>query len=100
MRSQEVYNPILAEINVFKFEIFSSVLTSFELIVFVTAYSGHLTCRAIKAYDSRSESGLAAFNVITHGVEDGISPALSKNRLATKPANCDFPLPGFPEMYK
>ena len=95
-----VYNLIFEEISVLKFEIFSSVLTALELRVFVIAYSGHSTCRAIKAYDSKSESGLAAFNVITHEVEDGISLASSKNRLATRPANCDFPLPGFPEMYK
>ena len=100
MSSQEVYSSILAEISVFKLEILSSVLISLELRAFVTAYSGHFTCRAIKAYDSRSESGLAAFKVITHGVDNGISLASWKKRLATRPASCDFPLPAFPEMYK
>ena len=66
----------------------------------VTAYSGHFNCRAIKAYDHKSESGLAAFKVITNGAADGISFASSKKRLATRPANCDLPLPGFPQMYR
>ena len=46
--------------------IFSSTVESFELRVSTIEYSGHFKCRANEAYDSRSESGLAAFNVITN----------------------------------
>ena len=95
-----VYKSIFVATSVFKFVIFSSVVISLELRMFVTAYSGHFNCRTKEAYDSRSESGFAAFNVITHGAADGIAFASSKKRLATRRANCDLPLPGFPEMYR
>ena len=80
--------------------IFSSTFKSFELRVSITEWSGHFKWRANEAYDSRSESWLAAFKVITNEELSGFSLNSSKNLLATRPASCDLPLPGFPEMYR
>ena len=98
IRSQEEKSTIFGAINVFRLEIFSFVLKYLQYRVFVIAYSGHLRCRAKVIYNSRSEGELSAFTVITNEGNLGTSWASSKYRLATRPANWDFP--GLPDMYK
>ena len=87
IRSQEEKSTIFGAINVFRLEIFSSVLKYLQYRVFVIAYFGHLRCRAKVTYDSRSEGELSAFTVITNEGILGTSWASSKYCLATRPAN-------------